>query len=466
MAGTKQWVRLILVLSISANADRVSAGAGTGPLVVGKVIDTVICKDDPTQSYALYIPVNRKKEPLPVIYFFDPHASGALPLRKYQGLAEIYGFILAGSNNSKNGNDWAATESIWRHLSGDVQVRLKIDGRRIYTCGFSGGAKVAGYIALQHPGVKGVIANGAGLPDGVAAGDLPFSFTAVTGEGDMNMTELVGISKELDKYRGRHYLIVYDGKHEWAPVASMDQAWAGLQFDAMRLGLLGKDKLFIDRYIQKSKQRLDQYYKTGQLIKAGREYTLSIRFLDGLGSIDAVGWFQKGAASLAVNAEYRKQERVDERQLLLEGNTKAEYMRHFQQGDPSYWVRTIDDLKMRSNKKNDERAMNQRLLAYLSLAFYSISNHLINGNANREARHFVDLYKMADPGNSEAWYFSAVLDARERNGAGAKGDLLKAVECGFRDGGRLRQQPEFKDPSIRIDIPGIERKMRAPVKGN
>jgi pimeloyl-ACP methyl ester carboxylesterase len=466
MKGAKQLFGLIPVFIISACVSQVTAGVAADPFVAGKVIDTVRCKTDPTQSYALYIPAKGNKGPLPVIYFFDPHGNGALPLKKYQSLAEAYGFILAGSNNSKNGNDWPATEKIWRHLPADVQARLKIDGRRIYTCGFSGGAKVAGYVALQHHEVKGVIANGAGLPDGVPAADLPFSFTAVTGEGDMNMTELVNISKELDKYRGRHYLIVYDGKHEWAPVGSMETAWAGLQLDAMRMGLLPRDNGFISRYILKSKQRLDLYARTNQLLKAGREYKLSISFLDGLGSADEVAWFQKGAASMAGNAVYRKQEQAEERLLLQEQNTKAEYMQHFQQGDPSYWVRTIDDLRVRSNKKNDERAMNQRLLAYLSLAFYSISNHLINGNANREARHFVDLYKMADPGNSEAWYFSAILDMRERNGAGAERDLIKAVECGFRDEGRLGQQSEFKDATIRIDIPGIERRMREPVKGN
>jgi pimeloyl-ACP methyl ester carboxylesterase len=466
MTGARRWVRLILVFYISACISRASAGAAADPFVTGKVIDTVICKADPTQSYALYIPARGNRGALPVIFFFDPHANGALPLKKYQSLAEAYGFILIGSNNSKNGNDWPATENIWRHLSADVQARLRINGNRIYACGFSGGAKVAGYVALQHHEVKGVIANGAGLPDGVPAGDLSFSFTAMAGEGDMNLTELISISNDLDKSRTRHYMIIFDGKHEWAPVNSMDIAWAGLQFDAMRMGLLPRDNGLISRYIIKSKQRLDLYAKSNQLIKAGREYKLSLRFLDGLGSIDEAGWFRERAASLAGNALYRKQEQAEERLLEKEENTKAEYMQHFQQGDMSYWVRTIDELKVRGNERNDEKGMYQRLLAYLSLAFYSISNHLINGNANSEARHFVDLYKMADPGNSEAWYFSAILHAREGHVSAVEGDLLKAVENGFRDVTRLRQQPEFRELSTRIHISAIERKMREPVKGN
>src|SRR4051812_32021451 len=52
----------------------------------GKVISQVTCKTDATQSYALYIPSKGNKEPLPVIYFFDPHADGSLPLNKYKAL--------------------------------------------------------------------------------------------------------------------------------------------------------------------------------------------------------------------------------------------------------------------------------------------------------------------------------------------------------------------------------------------
>ena len=79
----------------------------------GKVITHVICKTDPKQSYALYIPEKGNKEVLPVVYFFDPHGDGSLPLNKYRALADKYDFILTGSNNSKNGNDWSTAESIW-----------------------------------------------------------------------------------------------------------------------------------------------------------------------------------------------------------------------------------------------------------------------------------------------------------------------------------------------------------------
>lgn len=100
--------------------------------------------------------------------------------------------------------------------------------------------------------------------------------------------------------------------------------------------------------------------------------------------------------------------------------------------------------------------MYQRLMAYLSLAFYSISNQMITGNDNANARRFVELYKQADPTNSEAWYFSAILDVREGKPHEAEADLLKADGYGFRDKGRLEQQPEFQG----LDREKIEKGMR------
>ncbi|HEV9037807.1 MAG TPA: hypothetical protein VGQ51_14330 [Puia sp.] len=426
----------------------------TAQFPVGRIVDSVVCKADASQSYAVYIPVAGGKEALPAVYFFDSHGAGALPLLKYRRLADIYGCILIGSNNSKNGNDWNTTETIWRRLSEDTHQRLKINGARLYTAGFSGGAKVASFVAIQHPEIKGVIVNGAGLPDGVSAGDFPFSITAIAGEGDMNMTDLVALDGQLDKTRTRHRILFFDGKHEWAPETTMRTAFIGWQLDAMEAKLIPRNEAFIDAWVSKSRQQEEAFERDSRLIKAWQECRLSVRLLEGL--TDA-RWFREKAASLESNALYRKQRQQEQTLLVSEENTKADYMQHFQQGDRVYWAKTIDGLRAKAVAKTAEGAMYQRLLAYLSLAFYSISNQMINAGQNAAARHFTDLYKMDDPTNSEAWYFSAILDAREGNARAAQSDLATAVRYGFNDKRRLRQQPEFKQ--MRIDLSGPESKM-------
>ncbi len=442
-------MKLIILVSLLACVN-VYAGDTVQP---GKIMEAVTCKADPSQSYALYIPLKGNATPLPIIYFFDSHGAGALPLNKYKSLAETYGFILVGSNNSKNGNDWSTTERIWQQLSADTKMRLKINSNRMYTVGFSGGAKVAGYVAIQHPEIKGVIAGGAGLPDGVGADNFNFSFTAIAGEGDMNLTELISISRDLDKTRTRHHILFFDGKHEWAPVSTMGIAFAGLQLDAMIKGLISKDDAVISQFARKGKERVGGYSQSRQLIKAEQECQVFISYLDGL--TPAVDWFKAKASALEQDRLFQQQREGQEKLLVYEQNTKLEYMQHFQQGETHYWGPVINDLQTKSRSVTPSGLMDQRLLAYLSLAFYSLSNRQIISNNNIDARHFVELYKMADPTNSEAWYFSAILSAREGQAKAAENDLLKAAECGFTDMSRLRQQSEFQG----LDLSAIGRKM-------
>ena len=67
---------------------------------------------------------------------------------------------------------------------------------------------------------------------------------------------------------------------------------------------------------------------------------------------------------------------------------------------------------------------------------------------------------MADNNNSEAWYFSAILNARNNNAKATDDDLLKAVANGFNDKNRLIQQSEFQKAGTPINLKEIESKMK------
>jgi pimeloyl-ACP methyl ester carboxylesterase len=443
---------MLLGLYISSDAGQGPAGQG-----LGRVIDTVACKADATQTYALYVPRKGNAKAMPVVIFFDPHGSGSLPLNKYRGLAETYGFILVGSNNSKNGNDWSVTENIWNRLFADIRQRLTIDDRRLYLAGFSGGAKVASYVAIQHPGIRAIVAGGAGLPDGVSAADFPFSFTILAGEGDMNLTDLVRLNADLGQTRTRHRVIIFDGRHDWAPAGVMDRVFAGWQLEAIHDGVLPRDPAFIERVVEADKAGAEGSIRGSRLIRAAQDCRVATSYLEGL--TEDVAWFRQKSAMLEGDPRYKRQTQERETLFAREESMKTEYMRQFQQGDNAYWRRAIADLQAKALRETPEKGMYQRLLAYLSLAFYSISNQLINANRNDPARHFVELYKMADPANSEAWYFSAVLDAREGRIPVAGTDLQRAVSCGFRDKVRLRRQIEFQKSFSAEDFGRIEKMM-------
>jgi len=56
--------------------------------------------------------------------------------------AERYGYIVLGSNNSRNG-PWKPESEAADAMLQDAQKRFAVDLKRIYFAGFSGGARVA-----------------------------------------------------------------------------------------------------------------------------------------------------------------------------------------------------------------------------------------------------------------------------------------------------------------------------------
>ena len=128
----------------------------------GRVVERVVCSGDKSQSYALYLPAAYSREHAwPILYCLDPAARGRVPVERFQKAAEQAGFIVAGSNNSRNGSLDVAREAI-RWLLADTHERFAIDDARTYAAGFSGGARLA--LAWAGNGrIAGVIACGAGF---------------------------------------------------------------------------------------------------------------------------------------------------------------------------------------------------------------------------------------------------------------------------------------------------------------
>src|SRR5271170_7230519 len=185
---------LAVPISISISISMIAQSAeAPARLVPGIVLPQVPCSADSTQSYALYLPSTYTlQKRWPIIYAFDPLARGKVPVNLYKDVAEKYGYIIAGSNNSRN---FSASDSskgataIWQ----DTHLRLSVDERRTYTTGFSGGARMAGQIALGCPQcqIAGVIAHGAGYPSNRKPSDtdrIPY-FLAV-GDRDFNWPEI------------------------------------------------------------------------------------------------------------------------------------------------------------------------------------------------------------------------------------------------------------------------------------
>src|SRR5215469_4635144 len=137
----------ILLAAIASGQDnnniKETADAAFDPQAARGTITNVVTLYDPSQSYALFLPSQYSPgRRWPVIYAFDPFARGKTAVEVYRPAAEKYGYIIAGSNNAKNGPtgpEMEAAQAMWN----DTHRRLSIDKERTYTTGLSGGARVA-----------------------------------------------------------------------------------------------------------------------------------------------------------------------------------------------------------------------------------------------------------------------------------------------------------------------------------
>ena len=199
-----------------------AALAGAQDLPRGQVIPEVQCAADASQSYALYVPSNyRRDRTWSLILAFDPGARGRVPVERFQEAAERYGYLVAGSNHSRNGS-WNASVAAADAMTQDVFSRFAIDPKRVYAAGFSGGARVA--MALGSGRMAGVIAASAGFPDAQPRESVPFAVFGTAGADDFNYSEMREVDRRLTS---PHRTVIFEGGHGWPPAGLAARRWIG-----------------------------------------------------------------------------------------------------------------------------------------------------------------------------------------------------------------------------------------------
>ncbi len=183
----------------------------------GRIHDKIVCRHDETQSYALYLPSSydgRKR--CPVLFGFSPGANGRSIPDHFRKAAERFGWIVVGSNNSRNGPasiGEAAGRAMWK----DVRARFVVDDGRQYATGMSGGACVAADFAQRMPRpLAGVFLHARGDLQTVPRKAIDTFFLLAPGSTDFNFEESIRFLREARKQRCRAHLEVQPGGHAWA----------------------------------------------------------------------------------------------------------------------------------------------------------------------------------------------------------------------------------------------------------
>jgi poly(3-hydroxybutyrate) depolymerase len=191
-------------------------GLAAQELPRGQVLERIAVRDDERQSYALYVPSNYSPDRAwPILYCLDPGARGRVPVERFAAAAEKAGFLVAGSNNSRNGPIGPSRDAI-RAMLADTHARLAIDDARTYAAGLSGGARLA-LAWAQGGGIAGVVACSAGFGTATPPKQVPFRLFTTAGVDDFNYDELYRLSRDLAKHNVPHRFVEFIGGHEWLP---------------------------------------------------------------------------------------------------------------------------------------------------------------------------------------------------------------------------------------------------------
>ncbi len=308
----------------------------------GKTYDSVRCAGHPGETYALYLP--REFEPgkrFPVIFFFDAQARGNLPVNRYRPLADSFGFILAASNNSKNGLSAKERNRFIYNFMADVEKRFPLDPQRIYTGGFSGGARIASGIGLSNPGIAGTIGCAAGFPQLRRIANKKLAYVGVVGNTDFNYLEMKQLAKELDAAHWRHCLLIFDGHHQWPPLQTMKTAFSFLQTDAMRHHLIPAKGPAIRSLKRNFDRERTEARHNNNLLLLWQTDKQAIAFLNGLTDVSL---YQKEMGKLLKGPLLQRQQN---RQAALdkeEMEQQQRYARALQTETTAWWEKALQNL--------------------------------------------------------------------------------------------------------------------------
>jgi pimeloyl-ACP methyl ester carboxylesterase len=224
--------------------------------------------------------------------------------------AEKYGYIVVGSNNSRNG-PWKpeaeAVKAVWE----DTHARLAIDDRRVTFAGFSGGARVAARAALNCKCAQGLYLNGAGYPPETSPSrSARFDIFVTAGLDDFNYGELVSLDAQLDSMQFAHFLRRFDGPHSWAPSEVASEALAWFELQAMKENRRSLDSAFVAAELAQARERAEKLEQSGASFFALQNFRQVAAAFDGLATVSEM----KSRADVLANLPATKNEAAEEKE--------------------------------------------------------------------------------------------------------------------------------------------------------
>jgi dienelactone hydrolase len=437
----------------------------------GQIIDKVTCRANSQQSYALFLPsYYTPQKKWPILYAFDAGARGRLPLERFKEAAEKYGYIVAGSNNSRNGPLEPIAEAV-RALIDDTQARFPIDERRVYLTGFSGGARVA--VSVAHPlkgSVAGVIGCGAGFPSEITPSpSIPFVYFGTVGLEDFNYPEMSRLNQVLDRLTLPHRMATFEGGHDWPPPALCLEAIEWMELQAMKSGKRKMDEALIEEMFNRAVIRARTEESSNKVYEAFLDYRAIAEDFKGLRDVTPFeGKEARLRNSKEIKRALKKEKEQEESQNRLNGklyDLKESYGRAENRSTVLEELSNeIAGLKRTAGNKERmaDRLVARRVLSLFLLELSQDATQLFHTRNYGQASFNLLLAAQIKPEDPRLFYHLACAYSQDGKKKEAIGALKNAVEKGFADVLVLESDPDLeplrKDPSYLEMVERLKKK--------
>jgi predicted esterase len=408
-----------------------------------------------------------------VLYAFDPGARGRVPVERFREAAEKYGWIVLGSNNSRNG-PWNVVVNAWNAMLTDSHQRFAIDDERMYTTGFSGGARAAVRIAIGCKCLAGIMANGAGFPGDLAPSrQMHFVFFGAAGVDDFNYPELKSLEEPLTKAGISHRVQTFDGRHEWPPVSVATAAVEWMELHAIKAGKRPRADDFINamwQQILSDARTLEESKKYNEAYQLYLDLAASFKGLRDVAEIETkvnqLGDSRELKAAIREEqVQIRKQRELESRlNSLIAGRDGGASLNQSEEGFDSgnLLPKILNDLRKQSKASEDstQRRVARRVLDGLFVSLIEQGISLLQTEKNySESIKPLKLATEVNPDRPGAFFYLAWAYAANHDKKKALQSLNTAVEKGFSDTAMittnkaldsLRNDPQYQQIMARL----------------
>lgn len=402
-------------------------------------------------SYSLYLPKSfTPTERFPIVYCFDPGGRGKVPVERFKAAAERYGFILAGSNDSRNGpvNDLNA---IINGLLEDTQKRFPIAPGRLYVTGFSGGARVASRVARALDGqCAGAVLSGAAFfAPPTSKKDVPFLVFAAVGTEDFNYAEVTKLERALDGFGAPNHVVRFDGDHDWMPESVFERALVWLNLNAMKAGTFTRDEPLIDLALTEAMKRRADAKASNDALTAFREGRSIAETFKGLRDVSALA---KELETEKDSEPVKKGSKVEQGQIDAQAQAEKQFFEtrsrlgagSTEESPELELNRLIGGYRKQAEKTNPiERQTAQRILgSYFAICVETAAS---SRNAKKYDAAERDLRLAAAVRPDAVWprYDLARLYAVSGKSKKVVEELRRCIALGLKSPRALTEQPDF-----------------------